>query len=96
MDEVKPISRCNGLAGLYNVRHCSRRRILLFVLSFQPACLTLIYRTTRLRFRVALHTLPLANPMRLAGEIAAADIICNGRLETGLGRGRLICQRFQR
>jgi alkanesulfonate monooxygenase SsuD/methylene tetrahydromethanopterin reductase-like flavin-dependent oxidoreductase (luciferase family) len=44
-------------------------------------------KTRRLRFRVALHTLPLANPMRLAGEIAAADIICGGRLETGLGRG---------
>ncbi len=44
-------------------------------------------RTKRIRFRVALHTLPLANPMRLAGEIAAADILCNGRLETGLGRG---------
>lgn len=44
-------------------------------------------KTARIRFRVALHTLPLSNPMRLAGEIAAADIICNGRLETGLGRG---------
>jgi alkanesulfonate monooxygenase SsuD/methylene tetrahydromethanopterin reductase-like flavin-dependent oxidoreductase (luciferase family) len=43
--------------------------------------------TRRLRFRVALHTLPLCNPMRLAGEIAAADIITGGRLETGLGRG---------
>jgi alkanesulfonate monooxygenase SsuD/methylene tetrahydromethanopterin reductase-like flavin-dependent oxidoreductase (luciferase family) len=44
-------------------------------------------RTQRLRFRVALHTLPLSNPMRLAGEIAAADILTGGRLETGLGRG---------
>jgi alkanesulfonate monooxygenase SsuD/methylene tetrahydromethanopterin reductase-like flavin-dependent oxidoreductase (luciferase family) len=44
-------------------------------------------RTTQMRLRVALHTLPLSNPMRLAGEIAAADIITNGRLETGLGRG---------
>jgi len=44
-------------------------------------------RTRRLRFRVALHTLPLSNPMRLAGEIAAADILTAGRLETGLGRG---------
>jgi alkanesulfonate monooxygenase SsuD/methylene tetrahydromethanopterin reductase-like flavin-dependent oxidoreductase (luciferase family) len=44
-------------------------------------------RTQRLRFRVALHTLPLSNPMRLAGEIAAADILSGGRLETGLGRG---------
>src|SRR5690606_2508652 len=44
-------------------------------------------RTKRIRFRVALHTLPLCNPMRLAGEIAAADILTEGRLETGLGRG---------
>jgi len=44
-------------------------------------------RTQRLRFRVALHTLPLTSPMRLAGEIAAADILSGGRLETGLGRG---------
>jgi alkanesulfonate monooxygenase SsuD/methylene tetrahydromethanopterin reductase-like flavin-dependent oxidoreductase (luciferase family) len=44
-------------------------------------------KTRRIRFRVALHTLPLCNPMRLAGEIAAADILTDGRLETGLGRG---------
>src|SRR5262245_18175919 len=44
-------------------------------------------RTRRIRFRVALHTLPLSNPMRLAGEIATADILTEGRLETGLGRG---------
>src|SRR5215469_11819822 len=44
-------------------------------------------RTRRIRFRVALHTLPLCNPMRLAGEIAAADILSGGRLETGVGRG---------
>src|SRR5260370_23285625 len=43
--------------------------------------------TRRLRFRVALHTLPLCIPMRLAGEIAAADILTEGRLETGVGRG---------
>ena len=44
-------------------------------------------RTTRVRFRTALHTLPLHNPIRLAGEIAAADILTNGRLECGIGRG---------
>src|SRR5579864_4226002 len=44
-------------------------------------------RTHRIRFRTALHTLPLENPMRLAGEIAVADILTNGRLECGLGRG---------
>ncbi len=44
-------------------------------------------RTERIRFRVALFTLPLENPMRLAGAIAEADILTNGRLECGLGRG---------
>lgn len=44
-------------------------------------------RTQRIRFRTALHTLPLSNPMRLAGEIATADILTGGRLEVGLGRG---------
>lgn len=43
--------------------------------------------TERIRFRVALFTLPLENPMRLAGEIAEADILTKGRLECGLGRG---------
>lgn len=44
-------------------------------------------RTARIRFRTALHTLPLENPMRLAGMIAETDILTNGRLECGLGRG---------
>ena len=44
-------------------------------------------RTKKIRFRTALHTLPLSNPMRLAGEIAETDILTNGRLECGLGRG---------
>jgi alkanesulfonate monooxygenase SsuD/methylene tetrahydromethanopterin reductase-like flavin-dependent oxidoreductase (luciferase family) len=44
-------------------------------------------RTERIRLRVALFTLPLENPMRLAGQIAEADILTRGRLECGLGRG---------
>jgi len=44
-------------------------------------------RTRRIRFRTALHTLPLENPMRLAGMIAETDILTDGRLECGLGRG---------
>ncbi len=34
-----------------------------------------------------MHTLPLHKPLKLAGEIAAADILTNGRLERGVGRG---------
>src|SRR5262245_33852022 len=44
-------------------------------------------RTKHIRVRVALHTLPLANPRRLAGETAAAEILSDGRREPGPGRG---------
>lgn len=44
-------------------------------------------RTRRIRFRTALHVLPPKNPLELAGQIAAADIITGGRLECGVGRG---------
>ncbi len=48
---------------------------------------TLAQRTRNLRFRALCHTLPLHNPMILAGEIAEADILTGGRLECGIGRG---------
>ncbi|MDB5697589.1 MAG: hypothetical protein JWN69_393 [Alphaproteobacteria bacterium] len=44
-------------------------------------------RTKQLRFRTLCHTLPLHNPMVLAGQIAQTDILTNGRLELGVGRG---------
>src|SRR5438552_2375564 len=48
-----------------------------FSISANPLALfcAVAQKTQSIRFRVALHTLPLSNPMRLAGEIAAADII---------------------
>lgn len=44
-------------------------------------------RTENLRFRALCHTLPLHNPMVLAGEIAMVDILTQGRIECGVGRG---------
>ena len=44
-------------------------------------------RTQNLRFRALCHTLPLHNPMVLAGEIAMVDILTKGRIECGVGRG---------
>jgi alkanesulfonate monooxygenase SsuD/methylene tetrahydromethanopterin reductase-like flavin-dependent oxidoreductase (luciferase family) len=44
-------------------------------------------RTRNIRFRALCHTLTLHNPMVLAGQIALADILTQGRLEVGLGRG---------
>ncbi len=60
-----------------------------FSISSNPLALfaAVAQRTRRIRLRTALHTLPLENPMRLAGQIAMADILTNGRLECGLGRG---------
>ena len=60
-----------------------------FGLNTSPLSLfcTLAQRTVNLRFRALCHTLPLHNPMILAGEIAEADILTGGRLECGMGRG---------
>jgi alkanesulfonate monooxygenase SsuD/methylene tetrahydromethanopterin reductase-like flavin-dependent oxidoreductase (luciferase family) len=48
---------------------------------------TLAQRTRNIRFRCLCHTLPLHNPFVLAGELAQADILLNGRLDVGIGRG---------
>jgi alkanesulfonate monooxygenase SsuD/methylene tetrahydromethanopterin reductase-like flavin-dependent oxidoreductase (luciferase family) len=44
-------------------------------------------RTRRIRVGTAILVIPYYNPLRLAGEIGLADILCEGRLELGLGRG---------
>jgi alkanesulfonate monooxygenase SsuD/methylene tetrahydromethanopterin reductase-like flavin-dependent oxidoreductase (luciferase family) len=44
-------------------------------------------RTNKIRFRTLCHTLPLTNPVVKAAEIAVADILTNGRLDVGVGRG---------
>jgi len=44
-------------------------------------------RTKRIRVGTAILVIPYYNPLRLAGEIGLADILCDGRLEIGLGRG---------
>jgi alkanesulfonate monooxygenase SsuD/methylene tetrahydromethanopterin reductase-like flavin-dependent oxidoreductase (luciferase family) len=44
-------------------------------------------RTRNIRFRALCHTLPLHNPMVLAGQIALADVLLDGRLDVGFGRG---------
>jgi flavin-dependent trigonelline monooxygenase, oxygenase component len=65
--------------------HCQEQ----FSISANPLAFfaAMAQRTQRVRFRTAVHTLPLHNPIRLAGEIAVADIMTNGRLECGIGRG---------
>ncbi len=44
-------------------------------------------RTRDIRFRAMCHTLPVHNPLVLAGEIAQCDHLTDGRLEVGVGRG---------
>lgn len=52
-----------------------------------PLFAKLAERTRNLRFRTLCHTLPLHNPMVLAGEIAETDILTGGRIDCGIGRG---------
>src|SRR5437868_5001995 len=43
--------------------------------------------TTRLRFSQGVMVTPLWHPVRLAEDVAIADILTHGRLDVGLGRG---------
>ena len=45
-------------------------------------------RTQNIRIGLAVHILPLGNPVRIAEEIATLDHISEGRIEFGVGRGR--------
>ncbi len=44
-------------------------------------------RTSRIRLGTAVTLLPLHNPVKIAEEAAIADILSDGRLELGCGRG---------
>lgn len=60
-----------------------------FAVNVDPLALfaKLAERTRNLRFRALCHTLPLHNPMVLAGQIAQCDILTGGRIDVGVGRG---------
>jgi natural product biosynthesis luciferase-like monooxygenase protein len=46
-------------------------------------------RTTTLRLGIAIILLPLSHPVRVAEEIATLDVLSNGRVEFGIGRGSI-------
>lgn len=46
-------------------------------------------RTRTLRLGIAIVLLPLSHPIRVAEEIATLDILSNGRVEFGIGRGSI-------
>jgi natural product biosynthesis luciferase-like monooxygenase protein len=53
-----------------------------------PTFLAAVARTTsRIHLGVAISVLPLRNPLQVAESYAMVDVISNGRLEFGLGRG---------
>jgi alkanesulfonate monooxygenase SsuD/methylene tetrahydromethanopterin reductase-like flavin-dependent oxidoreductase (luciferase family) len=62
-------------------------------LSILPAPLLLLaalsQRTRTLRLGIAIVLLPLSHPVRVAEEVATLDVLSNGRVEFGIGRGSL-------
>ncbi len=62
-------------------------------LSITPAPLLLLAalaeRTRTLRLGIAIVLLPLSHPIRVAEEIASLDVLSNGRVEFGVGRGAI-------
>src|ERR1041385_6641491 len=49
--------------------------------------MALAMRTTRLRLGTALIVLPWQNPVLLAEQAATLDLMSNGRLDLGIGKG---------
>jgi alkanesulfonate monooxygenase SsuD/methylene tetrahydromethanopterin reductase-like flavin-dependent oxidoreductase (luciferase family) len=62
-------------------------------LSILPSPLLLLAalaeRTRNLRLGIAIVLLPLSHPVRIAEEIATLDVLSDGRVEFGIGRGSL-------
>ena len=58
-------------------------------LSSAPSVLlaTLAARTERVKLGIAVYVLPFHHPIRIAEETAMIDILSNGRLTVGIGRG---------
>jgi alkanesulfonate monooxygenase SsuD/methylene tetrahydromethanopterin reductase-like flavin-dependent oxidoreductase (luciferase family) len=60
-------------------------------LSIMPSPLLMLAaiaeRTRTLRLGIAIILLPFSHPLRIAEEIATLDVISNGRVEFGIGRG---------
>ncbi|HEY3304919.1 MAG TPA: LLM class flavin-dependent oxidoreductase [Candidatus Binatia bacterium] len=53
-----------------------------------PTFLSAVARTTkRIRLGVAINVLPLHNPLEVAESYAMVDVVSNGRLEFGVGKG---------
>lgn len=55
-------------------------------------------KTKRIKIGLAIMVLPFHHPLRLAGELAQLDVLTDGRLEIGVGRGASPYQaeRYQR
>ena len=51
------------------------------------AAIAIAQRTRNVRIGTAVLVLPLHHPLRLAEEIAVADVLTEGRLDVGIGRG---------
>ncbi len=57
-------------------------------ISHPPTFLSAVARATkRIRLGVAINVLPLHNPLEVAESYAMLDVISNGRVEFGLGKG---------
>lgn len=60
--------------------------------SLLPILSAMAMRTSRIRLGTFIIILPLHNPIRVAEDAATVDILSNGRLDLGVGRGYVVSE----
>ncbi len=83
--EINVAAEAAGFDSVWVAEHSGSRYGL--IASPQVMAAAIAARTSRIRIGTAVSVLPLHHPLRLANDFAMIDVLSNGRLDYGVGRG---------
>lgn len=83
--EINVAAEAAGFDSVWLAEHSGSRYGL--IASPQVMAAAIAARTSRIRIGTGVSVLPLHHPLRLANDFAMIDVLSNGRLDYGIGRG---------
>jgi len=83
--EINVAAEAAGFDSVWIAEHSGSRYGL--IASPQVMAAAIAARTSRIRIGTGVSVLPLHHPLRLANDFAMIDVLSNGRLDYGVGRG---------